>query len=455
MVNNRILVRLVYVIAASLTGDCAFALNSYLPISQTVSRGSYCAPNYLSTVATAVGREEAYRLFSDVITERYPHAVGRFGKDEVLVQALRKSRIQRRLLLGSYAEKRYLVKNRDAGWLPIADRFAPQRDVWRRVNGRIQYAQIKVHGIGPSAPTMRDLAGVYLDSMRKDSGRGQASLFLVPDDHVGPIKALIDEKSSTALRNGDLKEAQWLAKQKERVNPYGATYETLAAEADAGQAGGLGRIVSRCAGPVITVLFLGGSVGYDTYRWSSGELSGSEYVLQLEKTGSVFAVGMATAYLVSKSDWLQANPYRAGGIITAVVFLAEEGWLIYEHGGFGNAFSSPGFYVKTGGNLGAATLGLICCIEGGKLGAAIGTPLGPWGTFTGGVGGAIIGGAVGGMAGYLGGAALTDWTLQTLAPKFYYGMKLEEIAAAENQFNKELKRLTDLSIMFAPAVFAD
>lgn len=437
--------------SVALLGNCAFALNTYLPISQAVSRGSYCPPNYLSTVTTAIGRDDAYRMFSKVVTDRYPHSVGRFGKDEVLVQALRKARTQRRQLLGLYAEERFVEQNRDAGWRKVADRFAPQRDVWRRIDGRIQYAQIKVHGLGASAPAMRDLAGVYLDSMRKDSGRGQASLFLVPDDHIDAIKGLIDEKRAAALQNGNTKEAVWLAKQKERVNPLGTTYDQLSTEAEIAQGGGRARIVARYAGPVITVLFLAGSVGYDTYKWSSGDISGNELAVRLGKTGSVFTVGLATAYLVSNSEWLMASPYRAGGVVTAVVFLAEEGWLIYEYGGFSNAFSAPGFYVKSAGNLGAATLGLIGAVEVGKLGAAIGSSCGPWGTVIGGGVGAIVGGAVGGLAGYLGGASLTDWMLETLSPKFYYGMKLEEIAKAEDRFTKEVSRLVDLSSPLSPA----
>jgi hypothetical protein len=448
MIYRRPLVTLPIVLLAGFAGR-ASALNTYLPISQAVSRGSYCSPNYLSTVATAVGRNDAYHMFNAVVTDRYPHLVGRFGKDEILVQALRKSRIQRRQLLGFYAEDRFIEVNRDAGWQKVANRFAPQRDVWRRTDGRIQFAQIKVHGPGPAAPTMRDLAAVYLDSMRKDSGRGQASLFLVPDDHVDAIRSLIDDRRRIAIRNGDTKEAVWLLNQKERLSPLGTTYDSLATEADLAQSAGRARIVARCAGPLITVVFLAGSVGYDTYRWSAGGISGSELVVQVGKAGSVFTVGLATAYLLSKSEWMMFNPYRVGGVVTAVVFFAEEGWLVYQSGGLGNACAAPGFYVKTGGNVGAATLGIVGAVEGGKFGAWLGTPFGPCGPFIGGGVGAVLGGAFGGMVGYLGGAALTDWMLETFSPKFYYGLKMEEIDRAETRFSDRVGRLLDLSQPFA------
>jgi membrane protein DedA with SNARE-associated domain len=83
--------------------------------------------------------------------------------------------------------------------------------------------------------------------------------------------------------------------------------------------------------------------------------------------------------------------------------------------------------------------------EGGKLGAVIGTPFGPIGTAIGTVVGGFLGSAIGGAVGYFGGATLTDWMLQTLAPKFYYGMKIDEIDRAEEHFRKEIDRLTNLS----------
>jgi hypothetical protein len=267
---------------------------------------------------------------------------------------------------------------------------------------------------------------------------------------VDAIKGLIDERHAAAVRSGDANEAAWLIKQRERVNPYGEPYEVLSAELDAIQSAGRARIVARCAGPVITVLYLAGSVGYDTYRWSSGEIQGSELIVQVGKTVSVFTLGYATAYLASKSVWLAASPYRCGGIVSAVIFLSEEGWMIHQYGGFSAAFADPVFFVKTGGNLGAAVLGTIGFVEGGKLGAVIGTPFGPIGVTVGGAIGAVVGGAVGGIAGYLGGAALTDRLLQTLSPKLYYGMKLEEIEKAEKRFSENTERLLDLSHPLMP-----
>lgn len=421
------------------------AENAYIPIRQSVASGTYHSPNYLSLVKSAAGIEEAYQTFSGVVAKTYPHVVGRFGRDEILINALQKNRTQRRPLLGLYAEERFIDANREAGWRKVNSPFAPQRDVWRRVNGRIEYGQIKVHGLSRGARSSQELAGVYLQSMRKDSGRGQASLFLVPDDHVDAINRLIDQRHSASSRRGDVGEATWLQNQKVRVSPLGFTYEMLSRDADLAEKEARARIVAKYAGRMITVIFLSGLPAYETYRWSTGQISNSDFGIQLGKSGSTVTVSLATSFLISKSDFFMVSPYRAGGVVSGVVFLAEESWLIYRYGGFFNAFSSPDFVVSTGGNLGAAALGLIGAVEGGKFGVILGTPAGPWGMAIGGGIGGLAGGAIGGIVGYLGGATLTDLMLETFSPEFYYGMKVDAIADAEQKICKEIDKLSDLS----------
>jgi hypothetical protein len=429
----------------------ANAPTAYVPIRQMVATGTYHTPNYLSVVKGAIGRERVFRMFSDVVGDKWGNVVGRFGKNETLVYALQKQRAKAQLL-GHYAEERFVELNREAGWKKVNDRFAPQRDIWR-INpdtGKKEYGQVKTHGLGKTNSTMRNLAAEYIKSMRKDSGRGQASLFLVPDDHFDSIKGLIDERHSAAVRNKESLEASWLLKQRKRLTPLGVSYETMSSEANLAARVGRGRIVARYAGPTITVLFLVGSTGYETYRWSSGQSTGAEFAVQLGKVGSFVTLGIATSYLVAKSEFLTASPYRAAGIVTAVFFIAEEGWLIYQHGGFSNALSSPAFYVKSGGNIGAATLGLGGFLGGAKLGAVVGTPFGPVGTAIGGVVGSVIGGTIGGMVGYYGGATMTDWMLETFSPEFYYGMKLDEINKAEGELKRSIDGLSDLSRPLAP-----
>ena len=99
----------------------------------------------------------------------------------------------------------------------------------------------------------------------------------------------------------------------------------------------------------------------------------------MEKTGTLVGVGHATSYLLAKSAWFMKRPLVAAGTVAGVLFLAEQGWLAYEFHGFRNAFASPAFYVRSGGNLGAIALGSIGAVGGAELGLGIGVWFGPYG----------------------------------------------------------------------------
>ena len=380
-------------------------LPAYTRISPTVSRGTYYAPNYLKSVNTAVGGEGAYRMLQGVLKDHYSRASTHFGRDNYLVYSLRKGRSQvsRRLLLGRYAEDRFVAMNRDQGWHKVKGRFAPQRDVWRRVNGRIEYGQIKVHGLGRTSKTLRDLGNTYIRSMRKDSGRGQASLFLVPDDHVDVVKEQLSRKRGDAVRSGNSAEVRWLDKQRARLKPLGADYATHDKELTLGAEAAKSRVLAKWVGHGLTISFLLVRTGHDFFRWHKGELSDNGLLLQVGRTGTSLVVGQATNYLVAKSARLMNKPLAAGGVIAGVLFLAEQGWLIYEFRGIRNARNSPFFWVRSGANLGAASLGVFGAIGGAKLGMEIGVLGGPKGVVIGGVIGSTVGGLAGAITGYWGG----------------------------------------------------
>jgi hypothetical protein len=441
------------VLSAADRADAQMTQAAYAPIRQVVARGRYYSPNYLTLVKATVGREDAYRMMQTVLSEHYGRGSTRYGRDNYLVYALRKSRSygSRQILLGRFAEERIIEVNPEQGWQKVKDRFAKQRDVWRRVNGNIEYGQLKVHGLGKTNNTLPKLGNEYIRSMRKDSGRGQASQFLVPDDHVEVIETQLSEKRTTAVRRGDSGEVVWLDKQQKRLQPMGVDYATLDGEATLAEKAAKARIVAKWAGPAITVAFLLGKTGYDAYRWHNGGLSDSGFLVQVGKTGSTFTVGFGTGYLLAKSEWFKSRPLRAGGVVTIVLFLAEEAWLVHQYGGFNSAFSSPPFLVQSSGNLGAAAFGLVGMFGGAKLGVAAGAWFGPQGATIGGLLGGIAGGAAAGAAGYWGGAKLSNWLLETLDPEFYYGMKTEQVDKAKSRFQQEIDRLRDLSRPLVPS----
>ena len=63
MSSQRLLKTTLGILLPFALADRALALNSYVPIRQVVSQGSYRPSNYLGLVSAAVGREDAYRMF--------------------------------------------------------------------------------------------------------------------------------------------------------------------------------------------------------------------------------------------------------------------------------------------------------------------------------------------------------------------------------------------------------
>lgn len=439
--DSRQTIRLlaIAIVATSLglpTTRC-WSQEGYFSIGRATASGTYVPPNYLKLVKATLGSDEAYGMYSSIVGDRFPNAVARFGQDEVVAHSLHRVGSRRARAMGLYAEDRFVATNPE--WTKVRNPLAPQRDVWRRVNGTIEYGQLKVHGLGRTATNTPELAAVYLASMRKDSGRGQARWFLVPDDHVDSIHQLIDRRYEIAVHRGEQAQATWLAGQKERLQGMGASYDDLILESDLVRRVAHNRIVRRYAGPVITTTFLVTMIGRNANQWSADSHSDMDFVYALGETGSIASVGFATDFLVSRSGRMTASPWRAGGAVTAAVLLTEQVWLVRKYGGLESAISSSAFVVQTGGNVGAAALGLVGFVEGGKLGAIVGGHFGPVGLALGPMAGGMLGGATGGIVGYCGGAWLTDWMLESFAPEFYYSAKLTDVARTESQFQRRIR----------------
>jgi len=422
--------------------------SAYVPIRDRLEQGSYRSSNYLETVSDCLGtvsqqidQAEIYNLFGQSINENYSPTADKLGKDKTLVKVLSRKAKQRPMLIGRYAEERFVKVNSHAGWKKVKDRFATQRDVFRIINGRREYGQIKVHGLGKSAKTMRDLASRYIKSMRKDSGRGQASQFLVPDDHYPGIQTKIDEDLAEAVKLGKTAEVAWLRKQKIRLSKLGVSYAQLSSEADSTHKFARKLNFTKQVGSIIAVSHLLTESGAKFYDWSNGKLNNSGLVMSLGKTGSTCVVGSATTELIKQSKWLRSSPLRSSMLIGAAMFLVDEAWLIKSCGGWANAFSSPGFYVQSGGNFGGVMLGSLMAVGGAELGMAMGSVFGPPGSV---IGAIVVGGVgygIGSFVGYLGCSRLTEWCLKTFNSKFYYGMKMRAVDKAEEKIVGELESL--------------
>ena len=93
-------------------------------------------------------------------------------------------------LRGLLAEHEFQRQREGEGWKPTAKRNAPQNDFWRRVNGKLEGAQVKTHADWKE----------YLRSMKKDD---KAEHFVIPDDHYELVYRDLEERRVGALRGAE------------------------------------------------------------------------------------------------------------------------------------------------------------------------------------------------------------------------------------------------------------
>jgi hypothetical protein len=163
----------------------------------------------------------------------------------------------------------------------------------------------------------------------------------------------------SALRQGDQVEARFLASQPKRVGPLGASYAIHVQEAAEAQRGARSRMIAQRIGYTLTAVVVVLPVAYDTYRWWNGELSGASLAYSAEKSGTLLVVGLGTSKILSQQGAFKAGPWKAGGVVSVALFAVQEGFLIYEYGGFDKAIANPAFFIETGGNIGAFAFGLV------------------------------------------------------------------------------------------------
>ena len=161
-------------------------------------------------------------LLTDALLRKQPRALQ--GNPQLARAKIRRIALESKMpgskaiyrLYGDMAEALFLESNPD--WNYVSKPNAPQNDVWKRIPGQRRPigGQVKFHRNGRPSTYLRD--------MRSDH---RANRFIVPDDHVGPLKELIERRKQYALQRGDLQEYEWLAQQKARVSPLGHTSDEV------------------------------------------------------------------------------------------------------------------------------------------------------------------------------------------------------------------------------------
>ena len=116
--------------------------------------------------------------------------------------------------LGRYAEN-FIVDAGD-GWNPVRQPNAPQNDLWRYRNGKLEGMQVKLH---------KDYnLTTYLKDMQKDH---LAEYFAVADDHVDTLKQDLLTKAKALRAEGLVDDAVELERHAGRVVKIGATHADL------------------------------------------------------------------------------------------------------------------------------------------------------------------------------------------------------------------------------------
>lgn len=208
--------------------------------------------------------------------------------------------------VGHLAEEDFVT--REPGWRKTRSANAPENDVWRRVGGELEGAQIKTHASGNPGEYMRD--------MFKDA---KAEHFLVPDDHLGPLVQKIEQQLAKAEASANERVAAIWRGQLARVKPLGRTYGELQRAVTGAARRTIGGTAFKAGGGAALFTFgVDGTV--IVYRCANGELTP-------QQTAEAFAEAGLKAGTVGTAVYgavlLGANPVSitvvvAGGLVYLV-----------------------------------------------------------------------------------------------------------------------------------------
>lgn len=220
-------------------------------------------------------------LARDAILKR---ALPRHGE----LQAMRKvlvDPLQRSRATGYLAENSFVQDH--PGWKLVTKPNAPQNDVYRWINGRLEGGQIKAFSSGDPKR--------YYRAMLKDHRAGQ---FLVPDDHVAALRQSISEHIAQMEQRGQFAKAEELRGQLKRVQPLDRTYGELQQAIKDVPKSWIRRAAVKTGIATGAIVFVvdGGTVIYQSCQ---GQLTPDETERKLvEAGGKAVAVGTATTLAV-------------------------------------------------------------------------------------------------------------------------------------------------------------
>jgi hypothetical protein len=330
----------------------------------------------------------------------------------------------RNQLHGAMAEALFLKNNPD--WAYVSKPNAPQHDVYRRMTGNRPplNGQIKFHMSGNPGTYARDMLNDY-----------RAHRFLIPNDHVQPVREYWLRKYELANQRGDAVGAKQAARNAGRVQPMGVTKQEivtntkLASEHTAAEIRSV--YVSLAAGIALSL----GQVGWD---YAHGTISKDQAAYRATKSLILIGTGVATnSSLVWIRNGAMRGTLKGNLIVGAVVFLVDTSWSVVEHGGMA-AFQHPGFYEEIGGSVSGLAIGGVAGFYSGVAATAAASELGPAAPVVGGVTGLVVGTGVGIVA-YIGGRSAASWLVRSFWPELYQQFQKQQITATKDGISRRLE----------------
>lgn len=395
--------------------------------TRRVALESASGPKSSPTVLPGV-RPRPVELLQEALLRKHPQLLqndARLAREVILDLYLGKgtkqSRINgRNILNGAMAEALFLEKNPD--WKYVSKRNASQHDVYRVVVGRPPMnGQVKYHASGRPEVYARDMVKDY-----------RAHRFLIPDDHVPPVRDYWLQKRKAALARGDVAGAKLAARNAGRVQPLGATsHEIAAATKQAAES-----VAAERNATYISLAFgIALSLGQISWDYAQGSITPDQAAYRAIKAMSLMGTGIATDSLLFNNTL--RGTLRGNLIVGGVVLFVETSWNIYEHGGLA-AFRHPEFYEQLAGSVSAVSIGGVAAFYSGVAATMAATELGPLAPIVGSATAVVVGSVVGAVA-YVGGRSTTSWLIHSIWPELYQECFRQQIWAARERINQNIR----------------
>lgn len=276
----------------------------------------------------SVAAEEGSAFGVDVaatVKEAFP----RLGADEIVVRLPSEPSL-RGSVIGKLAEADFLDRNAALGWRSYSERNHSQYDVWRRVNGKEEYGQIK---------TAND-AKKYWDKMKADN---EAEYFFVPDDHYPAVIDDLEVRIAGAERGGNVAKASMYKSARARVTKLGRNFKELDEGVIKGAkaylrlsregskhvvertGGRLAKAVVKRLGLVVALAAVAIESGIEVYDLSSGKISGGEALLNISKIAAGTGVGIAAESLAaSLAEGTALPPVLVAVVVGTAAYLVVD-----------------------------------------------------------------------------------------------------------------------------------